>query len=1715
MCVDENFSQDLSQYEQAIQNVSRDHPIYPLRHAELAMALLQCYKQLGSAVDLERAVAHMQQAVEATSPTDLDYIPRQVNLAMMIEECYARSQSPAELDWAIASLEWAIQAIPLDSPHYALHQANLGILLLQRSEAQPGDTADLDDAIARLQWAARLSWTDDVDYVPYKTALGVALHLRSARLDNLTNLDEAIAYLERASAAAPIDSAIYAECQSDLGKALLSRYDRATDASDLDEVIACMERATQAMASNQPDSCAIALLQANLGIVLLRRYDVGAEPMDLERAIACLEQATETEGSDTLDRARYQMVLGSALLRRYQRWGGPANLERAIAYLERAERTIPPSSPSFAECQADLGPALVLRYEQSWSFADLERAIVCLEQATEIMLSNRGPQANLGMALLRLYERSGNPRDLERSIILLEQVLHATSPDNLNYGFYHVNFGMALLRRYEHSRAANSVDLERAISCLELAVRVISPAHPFCHKAQSDLSTALQYRYERSGIVDEADETVSLMKQATRAAPFGTPDFVGCQVGLGTALLRRHVQSGVADDLDDAIACFQRAKEAASPDSLDRVMCQANLGNALLQRHQRLGRKDDLDEDDLDEDDLDAAISLLTSAAQAIPSDSPFFATCQSSLGGGLLMRYRRSRVANDVEQGIACLRAATQAAPSDIACQTNLGVGLLLRHESLGFAADLEDAIACYVAAVTIADAYGSQHTQWQAYHRLASVLDGAGRLAEAFDAAAGACQRIAAVSGALPERRSLAYLHVAAIDDTFAHALRLALRLAGQARLEGDENNAHHYEERAFQIAEMNKGRWFVALLAVREQALPNAPDENPDLVRQLTDLRGRLMEAYQRDDDSRHTQPTSLSLVGVSITDHHVQRAKTLDLERAYLTVVDQLRATYPELAALTTVAPQPLVVVQQALGHGDVLLELVPLPEALALFVLTRDRLLVDMIPLSVDRLHEWTPAMVPCILPGNARIPDAEAQAATLHLMAQALWPKLGPLLDQALHGWQDPSPDAVVPHLILVPTDPLHRWPLHLLPLPDGHGQLLDRFAVCYAATSDTPHYCLRHPVAAPPQLLALAPSMDLPFSRLESRAIQALAPGLDPREGAQATVEALRASSADARWVVLATHARVGGARDPAGQVLLHDGTRCTWVRPHELIARVRLQAEHLSLTACLAHGTDPEAGDNLVGLTRALLYAGCRSLLTTLWAIDDAEALVLDHAFWEHFILERDSAARCLRIVLRARRDGGLGWLADRGLMLLEKLRALSNVDAATLDELESRVEQWQDEASLQRLGKVVRDPRGVPVDSATLWGAFILHGAPHIRADMPLGDDDMAAHYLAVVEMDVERFGPEQRQWFATLERNHDSIRAVLGWAQRTGRAEIGLRLSAPLWRFWIAHGHIDEGLRWLKAWLSTPDIDAVGPAVRAAALHGAGALASHIGDRVTAERWLGEAVIIRRRLGDRAGTAASLLNLANIALGQRDDKRAVAQFEESLALWQDLGDRWGQAMALSNLGQAARLQGDYERAAELLKKSTGLRRAIEDQEGLAAGLTLLGALDLELGKLEESEGYYTESLALYRMLNERRGQAEALAALAQTALLRGNLTGAQTSWIAALSLYQQTGGRFGLVAALEGLAALACQMQQMEQCVRLYAAAHAARESLGRRAGRATRARRAEDLATARQKVGSAVVHTAWEIGQLLSLEQAEALAQAVLMNGDPTAISSVG
>ncbi|HET6346706.1 MAG TPA: CHAT domain-containing protein, partial [Myxococcota bacterium] len=191
--------------------------------------------------------------------------------------------------------------------------------------------------------------------------------------------------------------------------------------------------------------------------------------------------------------------------------------------------------------------------------------------------------------------------------------------------------------------------------------------------------------------------------------------------------------------------------------------------------------------------------------------------------------------------------------------------------------------------------------------------------------------------------------------------------------------------------------------------------------------------------------------------------------------------------------------------------------------------------------------------------------------------------------------------------------------------LPLGERALLAEAAVTQALSGAQLVDTLAQPSQSRPRrIMAAAPSPDLPFARLEARAVASEAPLL----GADATLSRLLASRADA--LDLAAHGTLDGT-DPLSSSL--------WLAP-DLQGDGRLELREIfglpelpALVALSGCDTGSAASATLpwLSLGHAFLSAGARTVLASQTRVSDlASALLMKH-FFRH--VKNEGAADALR--------------------------------------------------------------------------------------------------------------------------------------------------------------------------------------------------------------------------------------------------------------------------------------------------------------------------------------------------------------------------------------------------------------------------------------------------------------------------------------------------
>jgi predicted ATPase len=341
--------------------------------------------------------------------------------------------------------------------------------------------------------------------------------------------------------------------------------------------------------------------------------------------------------------------------------------------------------------------------------------------------------------------------------------------------------------------------------------------------------------------------------------------------------------------------------------------------------------------------------------------------------------------------------------------------------------------------------------------------------------------------------------------------------------------------------------------------------------------------------------------------------------------------------------------------------------------------------------------------------------------------------------------------------------------------------------------------------------------------------------------------------------------------------------------------------------------------------------------------------------------------------------------------------------------------------------------------------------------------------AQYYVAMAEAaqpEASKRWDEAEWWskFTRLEREHNNLRAALGWAVENRELETAARLAIALWWIWIERGYLSDGRWWMETILAVDGAEgpsrgtthALSARTKAYLLQVAGILAMAQGDHDNAMAMHKEGLKVYRELGHKKGVSASLRELGFVAYEQGDYERAVRLHGQSLALARRFGTTFGVAWSLRALGDAVRGQGDLRRARALLEESLALSRSKEHAWGIARTLASLGNVEYEAGEYAQASRLYEESLEL-------------------------------------------GGRRMGLnhtiLVCLEGLARVAVAQGRMERAARLFGTAAALREDRGWPLPPSKRTEHDRTVAAAHGALGKEEFTAAWTRGHALPLEEA--------------------
>ena len=367
--------------------------------------------------------------------------------------------------------------------------------------------------------------------------------------------------------------------------------------------------------------------------------------------------------------------------------------------------------------------------------------------------------------------------------------------------------------------------------------------------------------------------------------------------------------------------------------------------------------------------------------------------------------------------------------------------------------------------------------------------------------------------------------------------------------------------------------------------------------------------------------------------------------IELQKAYGAFLAKVRRENPEQSSLMNVEPLKLKEVQQLLEPGQTLLEYFVGAERTMLWVV--DSASVYAIPLRLPRAE--------LVQKVNA------LRQSIAELKPVEQYQKLSRGLYKILI--EPARPHIRGKELVIVPHDVLHYLPFQAL-YADDKKYLIEQYPVSYLSSASLLQFTKEKRKAGRERVLALAnpdlgdPKKNLEFAEVEAREVQTAYPQSILLLKGEATEASGKQLSPQYDILHFATHGELKEADPLASALLLARSGRDDGRLEVREIFGLNLHSTLVVLSGCETALGKLSTGDELVGLTRAFIYAGTPSVIASLWKVDDRATADLMGAFYKH--LKSESKVEALRRaqleLIRA--DGQSDLLVRRGVGGIGKL-------------------------------------------------------------------------------------------------------------------------------------------------------------------------------------------------------------------------------------------------------------------------------------------------------------------------------------------------------------------------------------------------------------------------------------------------------------------------
>ncbi|KAL4081159.1 CHAT domain-containing protein [Scleroderma citrinum] len=472
-----------------------------------------------------------------------------VGLADDLYACFEHQGKSSDLSLAITHYRSA-STVASSSPFHSDDArskvlGNLANVLAIRFQRE-GDITDLSQSIechvAALEFRPRGHPGRASTLANYATAL----LMRYGKLGVSADIELAIEHLQAALESLPPRDPSRLMPSMNYASALFSRFQCTGSIPDLNQAIGQYHTIVDICpAENKATAC------YNLANALLSRFKICDDPVDLDSSVeySCIALRALEEGH--LDHPLIITCLATGLVRRFELRGDTKDLEFSIKNFQIALELRPPGNPTRFSALNDLADTLIMRYSLHMGLPDLDLAIDHYCAALRVLPPKHRDEGmllnNLGNALFIRLTRLGDLNDLEEAI-------------------------------EKHRLALNhyTAESDRLVFTLEA------------------LATCYDMRFERLGDPADIHSAVHYFNEALLHVPSDHPHYVAILNSIASSLGSRFKVYGETTDLDRAISHSREVLELIHPAHPDRASTLHTISGALLHRFDERGNEFDL-----------------------------------------------------------------------------------------------------------------------------------------------------------------------------------------------------------------------------------------------------------------------------------------------------------------------------------------------------------------------------------------------------------------------------------------------------------------------------------------------------------------------------------------------------------------------------------------------------------------------------------------------------------------------------------------------------------------------------------------------------------------------------------------------------------------------------------------------------------------------------------------------------------------------------------------------------------------------------------------------------------------------------------------------------------------------------------------------------------------------------------------------------------------